>query len=210
MPFDFSTARFVDEEEGLAMRPLDPDRDAPVLHAWFRREAARFWNMQDHSLDQVRAVYAAMMQTPHARAYLGTDEEGVAFLLECYDPLHDAIAAHYPVRAGDLGLHLFVAPAERPIHGYTRRIFRTAMRFAFGPLGAHRIVVEPDVRNHRIHALNEAMGFIHERRIRLPAKEARLGFCTRAQFVAATSPLAAGAAREAGPSSTLPREESIE
>lgn len=185
MPIELPFLRFTDEHEGLALRPLDPDRDAPVLHAWFRREAARFWNMQEHDLAQVRTTYAAMMRSPHARAYLGLETERPAFLLECYDPAHEPIAAHYRVQPGDLGLHLFVGPAARPVHGYTRRVFRAALRFVFGPLGAQRVVVEPDVRNHRIHVLNEAMGFVHERVIRLPSKEARLGLCTRARFEAA-------------------------
>jgi RimJ/RimL family protein N-acetyltransferase len=49
-----------------------------------------------------------------------------------------------------------------------------------------RVVVEPDVRNTAVHALNEAVGFLPEREIGKPEKEALLSFCTRERFLAAT------------------------
>jgi RimJ/RimL family protein N-acetyltransferase len=48
-----------------------------------------------------------------------------------------------------------------------------------------RVVVEPDVRNTAVHALNEAVGFVPEREIQKPEKKALLSFCTRADFEAA-------------------------
>ena len=50
-----------------------------------------------------------------------------------------------------------------------------------------RVVVEPDVRNTKIHVLNERMGFQPHGRIELPDKTALLSFCTRQQFKAAAA-----------------------
>jgi RimJ/RimL family protein N-acetyltransferase len=47
------------------------------------------------------------------------------------------------------------------------------------------VVVEPDVSNKAVHALNEAVGFVPEREIQKPEKKALLSFCTREQFEAA-------------------------
>ena len=51
---------------------------------------------------------------------------------------------------------------------------------------ARRVVVEPDVRNTAVHALNEAVGFVPDGPVVKPEKEALLSFCTRDQFEAAT------------------------
>jgi hypothetical protein len=48
----------------------------------------------------------------------------------------------------------------------------------------HRVVVEPDVRNTAVHALNAAVGFTVEGPVRKPEKQALLSTCTRAQFQA--------------------------
>ncbi len=45
-----------------------------------------------------------------------------------------------------------------------------------------RIVVEPDVRNEKVHKLNHKAGFIRHKKIQLLEKEAYLEFCTRKQF----------------------------
>jgi RimJ/RimL family protein N-acetyltransferase len=58
------------------------------------------------------------------------------------------------------------------------------MRFLFERLDAERIVVEPDARNERIHALNRAMGFVYAKNVAFREKTASLAFCTRADFYA--------------------------
>jgi RimJ/RimL family protein N-acetyltransferase len=60
------------------------------------------------------------------------------------------------------------------------------MRFIFDRLHAHRVVVEPDARNHKVHALNRDMGFVEQGHVRLTHKLATLASCTREQFQLAT------------------------
>ena len=59
--------------------------------------------------------------------------------------------------------------------------------FLFERLGAQRVVVEPDARNARIHALNRAMGFAYTKDVAFREKTASLAFCTRADFYAAVT-----------------------
>ena len=66
------------------------------------------------------------------------------------------------------------------------------MAALFADPATRRVVVEPDVRNKAVHALNEAVGFVPEREITKPEKEALLSFCTRDRFEAATGIFATG------------------
>lgn len=52
----------------------------------------------------------------------------------------------------------------------------------FSDARVSRIVVEPDVRNEKIHILNKRAGFEYQQIIDLPNKTAYLGFCTREQY----------------------------
>jgi RimJ/RimL family protein N-acetyltransferase len=171
--------------DGFEIRSLDVPIDAPTLHGWFVEERAAFWNMRDWSMAQVAAFYQAIDDSLHARAWLASQQGKPAFLIESYDPAHEEVGEHYDVQPGDLGMHLFVGPPATRQPGYTRRVFRTLMRFLFEHLGATRIVVEPDARNTRIHALNRAMGFVYAKDVAFREKTASLAFCTRADFYAA-------------------------
>jgi RimJ/RimL family protein N-acetyltransferase len=175
----------VTSHDGFHIRPLDAQRDAPTLHRWFVEERAAFWNMRDKHVDEVAAFYQAIEDSGHAQAWLGSQHGVPAFLFESYDPAHDEVGEHYAVRAGDLGMHLFVGPARAPSPGYTRRVFQSLMTFLFERPDVERIVVEPDARNTRIHALNRAMGFVYAKDVAFREKTASLAFCTRADFYAA-------------------------
>jgi RimJ/RimL family protein N-acetyltransferase len=171
---------------GIRIRPLAPAQDVPLLHRWFRLPYATFWGMQHLPEEDTFAFYEQLTGSGHANAWIGLVDGGRAFLVECYDPAHDVLAEHYAVRPGDLGMHFFVGPADAPVRGFTRRVFRSIMHFMFVRLRAQRIVVEPDVRNHKVRVLNDAMGFVHEREIQLAHKRAGLALCTPAAFQLAT------------------------
>lgn len=160
--------------------PLDPGRDAATLHAWVANERARFWGMQDHSRAEVARVYQEQVDGPHSWPYLGHFGGEPAFLLETYDPAHDVLAGHYTVAPGDVGMHFLVAPPRGPgLHGFTRAVMQTILAFLFSDPRTRRVVVEPDVRNEKIHALNRAAGFRYEGTVALPHKTAALAFCMR-------------------------------
>ncbi|MEU3470999.1 GNAT family N-acetyltransferase [Streptomyces sp. NPDC006687] len=171
----------------FSIRPLDPFADAELLHAWVTHPKAGFWMMQDATLTDVEREYVRITAHEHHHAFLGLHEGRPAFLMESYDPAHLELVGLYETRPGDVGMHFLVAPTDTPLSGFTRAVITTVMAALFADPATERVVVEPDVRNTAVHALNEAVGFVAEGPVTKPEKEALLSFCTRAQFEAATA-----------------------
>ncbi|WP_055490128.1 GNAT family N-acetyltransferase [Streptomyces sp. TP-A0356] len=166
----------------FTFRPLDPLRDAGILHGWVTHPKAAFWMMQDAGLEDVERAYRDIAADEHHHALLGLHDGVPAFLMEKYDPAHRELVGLYEARPGDVGMHFLVAPAQTPVHGFTRAVLTAVMAHLFEDPATRRVVVEPDVRNTAVHTLNEAVGFVPEREIRKPEKTALLSLCTRERF----------------------------
>ncbi|MEW2415040.1 GNAT family N-acetyltransferase [Streptomyces sp. NPDC046866] len=177
---------------GFAVRPMDPLADAELLHAWVTHPKAAFWMMQDASLPDVEREYMRIAAAEHHDAFIGLHEGRPAFLMERYDPSRLELVGLYDAEPGDVGMHFLVAPSDTPLHGFTRAVITTVMAALFADPATRRVVVEPDVGNTAVHALNEAVGFTVHGPVQKPEKRALLSFCTREQFEAATG-LATGA-----------------
>lgn len=169
----------------FGLRLLDPRYDSGVLHRWVTQPHARFWGMQSHSQKAVADFYRDLLEQHPRGAYLGLYRDRPAFLLERYQALHDPVGACYPARQDDFGMHILVAPPQQALSGFTWAIFQTIVEFMFSDPQVARIVVEPDVRNEKIHRLNKRAGFAYQHQIALPNKTAWLAFCTREQYAAA-------------------------
>ncbi|MEV4497392.1 GNAT family N-acetyltransferase [Micromonospora arborensis] len=170
----------------FALRTLDPVADAALLHTWVTHPKAAFWLMQDADEAQVAEEYQRVAEHPHHDAYLGLWRGSPAFLAERYDPDHVELVGRYDHQLGDVGMHFLCAPVGTPVHGFTRAVLDTVMTWLFADPATRRVVVEPDVRNTAVHALNAAVGFQVVGPIAKPEKDALLSVCTRAQFQAAT------------------------
>jgi RimJ/RimL family protein N-acetyltransferase len=166
----------------FALRPLDADADAELLHRWVTDPKAAYWMMLDADVAEVTAEYRRITGDPHRAAFLGLHRGVPAFLAETYDPAHVELAGLYDAEDGDLGMHFLTAPAGTPIRGFTREVITTVMAFLFDDPAVRRVVVEPDVRNTAVHALNAAVGFTVLGTVRKPEKTALLSVCTREQF----------------------------
>ncbi|MFE7749340.1 GNAT family N-acetyltransferase [Streptomyces sp. NPDC057428] len=161
--------------------------DAEVVHGWVTHPRSAFWMMGDARLEDVEREYAAIAAHPHHDAFIGLHDGEPAFLMERYDPTEVELAGLYEAEPGDVGMHFLVAPPETPVHGYTLAVISTVMETLFADPGVRRVVVEPDVTNTAVHALNKAVGFEVIREIAKPEKDALLSACTREQFEAATT-----------------------
>ncbi|NIG56237.1 GNAT family N-acetyltransferase [Chitinophaga sp. Cy-1792] len=171
----------------FTLRALQMEQDIPIIHDWVNREYARYWQMQHTSTEDVKAVYTAITQTKGTQVLMGFYAGHPAFLLECYWVNEDPLSNYYDAMPGDLGFHILVAPAEKPIHNFTWNVFSVIIEYMLSEPAVHRLVVEPDVRNEKIHILNKRAGFEYQKIISLPQKDAYLGFCTREQYNAAKS-----------------------
>ncbi|MTE22301.1 GNAT family N-acetyltransferase [Streptomyces sp. TRM43335] len=193
------TVRHPDRERPVTGRgavritPVDPERDAPVIHRWVTEERAAFWGMTGTSVEDVRDVYAHMgtLDTHHAHLVHRGDEPVALF--QTYDPAEDRVGSCYEVRPGDVGVHLLVAPAAGASErGFTERLVTALLTRLSADPGLRRIVVEPDARNEKAIARLLRTGFepgpevvlpaIDLPDVRLPAKRARLAFLRREAF----------------------------
>ncbi len=182
----------------FALRPVMPELDAVTIQRWTDTPHARYWGMTGATVAEVAAWYAGLIARPGHAAFMGLHDDVPCFLVERYDPLCDPLGSCYAAQPGDVGMHLLIAPATRPLHGFSLAVMRTVMDFLFADRRARRVVVEPDWRNHRIHALNRRVGFVHRRLVSIGEKKAYLAFCTQEQYAAACRwRLDAGLAAEA-------------
>ncbi|MEV6289983.1 GNAT family N-acetyltransferase [Streptomyces sp. NPDC051896] len=170
----------------FTFRSVDPLKDGELLHSWVTHPKASFWMMQDAKPEDVERAYREIAADEHHHAYLGLRDGEPVFLMEKYDPAHRELVGLYEPRPGDVGMHFLVAPTDTPVHGFTRAVITAVMAHLFEDAAVRRVVVEPDVGNKAVHALNEAVGFVPEREIQKPEKRALLSFCTRERFAAAT------------------------
>ncbi|MEV6394860.1 GNAT family N-acetyltransferase [Streptomyces sp. NPDC051907] len=168
----------------FTVRPLDPFADAELLHGWVTHPKAAFWMMQDAKLQDVEREYMAIAAHPHHHAFIGMRDGVPVFLMERYDPAEVELVGLYEAQPGDVGMHFLVAPTDTPVHGFTRAVITAVMEELFADETVERVVVEPDVGNKAVHALNEAVGFEIVERIAKPEKDAYLSVCTREQFLA--------------------------
>ncbi|MCP2330307.1 GNAT family N-acetyltransferase [Actinoalloteichus caeruleus] len=166
----------------FALRDLDPDADAPLLHRWVTHPKARFWLMGDWDVAAVAAEYRRITAHPHHDAFLGLWRGEPAFLAERYDPTRVELRGLYPAQDGDVGMHFLCAPTDRPVRGFSHAVISTVMCWLFDDPATRRVVVEPDVRNTAVQALNAAVGFTARGPVVKPEKVALLSTCTRDGF----------------------------
>ncbi|MFC0505646.1 GNAT family N-acetyltransferase [Micromonospora costi] len=163
----------------VVVRPVDPDRDAELLHGWVTQDRARFWGMRDASRERVREIYAYLDALATHHAYLVHRDGRPVALLQTYEPGADPVGECYPVQPGDFGLHLLVGPPAGSEPGFTGALLGALLDFLWADPGRRRLVAEPDARNERAIARLRRTGFRLGPLIQLPEKRARLLFLDR-------------------------------
>lgn len=98
-------------------------------------------------------------------------------LIQTYEPGHDPIAAVYPVRPGDVGAHVFVAPGEDAL-----QVGAGIFVWLFADPAVQRLVGEPDEANRAILARLEQTGFELGERVLIGDTRARMAYLTRERY----------------------------
>lgn len=168
----------------LTLTPVDPVADLDLIHDWVTQDRARFWGMTDHTRAEVGEVYAFLDTLTTHHAYLARDGGTPVAIFQTYEPSADPLGEFYDVRAGDLGVHLFIAPTDTPVTGFSQRLVDLLKAEVFADPSVLRLVIEPDVENDKSVALFGRMGFVWDSVIDLPHKKARLGFLDRTAYEA--------------------------
>jgi len=164
------------------LRPLQLEKDIPLIHEWVNKEYAVYWQLQNSTIEKVTGMYAGLINTPHVQPFMGFYNDQPAFLVEFYDAGKDRIGKYYEAQPGDYGFHILMSPPATPIRNFTWNVFTVIMDFLFNDAGVKRLIVEPDARNEKIHLLNKRAGFEYQHFITLPEKTAHLAFCTRESY----------------------------
>lgn len=193
-PYAARTAVHEQEVDGFGtvrVLPLDPAADAPLLHRWVSGERAAFWGMNGLTEERVAEIYAHMDTLDTHHAYLVLKDGTPAALLQTYDPDADRVGACYPVRPGDIGIHLLLAPAVpgEARSGWTGGLAAAIVTYVLRVLDRRRVVVDPDVANEKAIARFARQGFttgpvvvlpeVDLPDVYLPEKRAQLAFLTR-------------------------------
>ncbi|MDH6215196.1 GNAT family N-acetyltransferase [Streptomyces pseudovenezuelae] len=171
--------------------PLDPPADADVVHAWVGEERAAFWGMTGLTRDQVAEIYAHMAGLDTHHAFLVVKDAEPVALLQTYEPEADRVSECYEVRAGDIGIHVLLAPAgaDGALAGWSAALLGAVATYVLKTLDRPRVVVDPDVRNEKAIARFLRLGFepgpvvvlpeIDLPDVHLPEKKAQLAFLAR-------------------------------
>ncbi|MGW0083964.1 GNAT family N-acetyltransferase [Streptomyces sp. NPDC003393] len=194
-PYAFERAavheQVVDGFGTVRVLPLDPCADAGIVHRWVSEERAAFWGMTGLTRSQVAGTYAHMGTLDSHHAFLVVKDGTPAALLQTYEPEAGRVSECYPVRPGDIGVHLLLAPAgaDGRHPGWTAALLDAILAHVLLGLDRGRVVVDPDVRNDKAVARFLRQGFergpvvvlpeIDLPDVYLPEKHAQLAFLSR-------------------------------
>ncbi|MHC6629960.1 GNAT family N-acetyltransferase [Streptomyces globosus] len=171
----------------ITLHRVDPAADAGLIHRWVSEERARFWGMAGADLELVREVYEDLDRRDTHHAFLALLDGVPAALFQSYDCAADRVSECYPVRPGDVGVHLFIGPpCGPPRPGHTAALLGAFLSYLCGLPGTRRLVADPDPANRKAVARLERAGFVRGPEVglpeidlpevRIPAKRARLLF----------------------------------
>ncbi|MFF2852410.1 GNAT family N-acetyltransferase [Streptomyces sp. NPDC058001] len=171
----------------VRVRPVDPDADHGLLHAWVSQERARFWGMTGHTREQVLQTYAHLDSLDTHHAFLVFRDEEPAALFQTYEPAADRVCECYAVEPGDIGIHLLIGPRSGGgMRGYSSTLIDVFLSYVLSDPAVRRVVTEPDAANDKAVTRLARSGFelgpevvlpeVDLPEVYLPAKRARLAF----------------------------------
>jgi siderophore synthetase component/RimJ/RimL family protein N-acetyltransferase len=165
---------------------LDPDT-VHTLHAWLNHPGSTYWGLRGTTPLQVEEFLRDWCASPHRSLHIVRIDGLRVGLAVFYDPASVELDGRYPHEAGDLGMHLLVAPSRTPVPGTSAAVMGAICATAFevpvlATTPARRVVVEPDIRNTAVHRLNARAGFREAGPVDLPDKTALLSICSAEAF----------------------------
>ncbi|MDH6113082.1 acetyl CoA:N6-hydroxylysine acetyl transferase [Kitasatospora sp. MAP12-15] len=154
------------------LRPVEP-ADLPLITEWMNDPAvAAFWELAGPAEATERQVLAQLAEGSHSRPLLGLLDGVPMSYWEVYQAERDALAAHYPARPGDTGVHLLLGPPRYRGRGLAA-VLLAALAEELLRRGS-RVVAEPDVRNTASVRAFQQAGFTAAGELELPEKRALL------------------------------------
>ncbi|MFF7457452.1 GNAT family N-acetyltransferase [Kitasatospora sp. NPDC008115] len=158
------------------LRPVRLPADLGLLTGWMNDpEVAAFWELAGPPAVTERHLRGQLGGDGRSLPCLGLLDDTPMSYWEVYRADLDPLAAHYPARPHDTGLHLLLGPATSRGRGLGATLLAAlADRLLHARPRCARVLAEPDVRNRRsVHAFRRA-GFRLAAEIDLPGKRAAL------------------------------------
>ncbi|WP_406211231.1 acetyltransferase [Kitasatospora sp. NBC_01560] len=158
------------------LRPVRLPEDLELLTGWMNDpETAAFWDLAGPPATTARHVRAQLDGAGHSEPVLGLLDGTPMSYWEVYRADLDPLAAHYPARPHDTGLHLLIGPADRRGRGLGATLLAALAECILRDRPhCGRVVAEPDVRNRRSVRAFERAGFRVTAELDLPDKRAAL------------------------------------
>ncbi|KPM79779.1 GNAT family N-acetyltransferase [Pseudoalteromonas sp. UCD-33C] len=166
----------------VKIRTLNPEHDLTTITPWLKHPQAQFWGAMEHSPEETLEFYTTLNKDEAQQAYLLEINQTPIALIEIYKPQILKLENHLALKNGDLGMHILLAPKQFSVAGFSLAVMQSVLEFMFNTLSCERVIVEPDVANHKIHRLNLKAGFSHHKVIKLGEKTALLGSLEKDHF----------------------------
>ena len=137
----------------LRIRKVDLARDAETMQRWFNTDYARFWFLQNTSVEDIRRIYREKAESGKKDVRVGIRESTgeLLFLFEVYCPVHFRIAEFYDAEPTDRGGHIFMAPpGEHKIENLTYFAYLASCLYIFSDPTVQRRIGAPDISHRKI------------------------------------------------------------
>lgn len=166
----------------ITIKPLCLNRDIPVIHRWVNEPYAhKYWQMQG-DIDGLYEHYKEFLNSGIGYSLMCFLEDKPVAQIDFYDVTADEIKDLYDVMPGDHGIHVLMAPYEKPVPGLSVNVVVTCISFLF-TLTIDRIIGEPDAENERANELVKRVGFRFVKQVQMSYKTANLYSYSRKDFL---------------------------
>ncbi|WP_404868721.1 GNAT family N-acetyltransferase [Kitasatospora griseola] len=160
---------------GLVLRTVRPSTDLELLTDWMNDpETDRWWALAGPPETTAAHLAGQLDGDGRSRPVLALLDGEPTGYFELYRADLDPLAAHYPARPYDLGVHLLLAPAARGRGLAALLLDAIAARLLRDEPRCTRVLAEPDVRNTPSVRAFTAAGFTRAADLDLPDKRAAL------------------------------------
>lgn len=158
----------------FALRAVAPN-DTDLIVRWMNDpDVDKFWELAGPRERTVEHL-AGQRSSVHSAAFVGVLDGVPMSYWELYWADLDPLAAHYPSRAYDGGIHLLFGPSNSRGRGLGAVLLADVAGRVLGvDPRVSRVVAEPDVRNERSVRAFERAGFRRDSEVDLPDKRAAL------------------------------------
>ncbi|KDN82907.1 GNAT family N-acetyltransferase [Kitasatospora cheerisanensis] len=159
----------------LVLRTVRLDEDLDLLTGWMNDpDTDRWWALAGPPGTTAAHVAGQLDGDGRSRPVIALLDGRPTGYFELYRADLDPLAAHYPARPYDLGVHLLLAPAARGRRLAAPLLDAIAARLLRDELRCTRVLAEPDVRNTPSVRAFAAAGFTRVADLELPDKRAAL------------------------------------